>query len=572
MVGPTPIEADVWSPRSLQTQAKWVQDCINNHPSCPEAEAQILPTRLVEVGEPSSGYSNVRLHLSKPGETGQYLALSYVWGTQWFTDLDPFRTTESNIDQFTSEIPTPIPQTIADAIRATRNLGFQFIWIDALCIIQDSEEDKRKEITKMRSIYQNAFMTISVANSYSVYGGFPEPVGQRREKPPINLNDHKETIGCVNITLELQTRSEKVEHIQLFPRNNFTNDCAPLNTRAWTMQESMISSRVLVCTETGLRWMCCKGTWVSGGSESSIQMPPLLANIQQMIENVEKKMAEMRLPLRYSISEHLSITQAHFEWEQIVMDYGRRECSDPRDKFSAIAGIAEQFESLFAMGEYVAGFWKECLLRGLCWWNGFGGSPSREDMPWRAPSWSWASIKGPTTLYYTSLDSLQACASLKVLATVQRIDVHTVPGTTQFGPLESGSLTLHGPLRPFEFRDEPEDEFQEPPARNVWFGPNNGGYGTADYENEITKHDDKIEAGSAELLALALYTTVDKGYQAHGLLVARWTEGDMEFCGRSVTHGAFIRVGVFATERYPSEDELNEFWGQEGLVQTIILE
>jgi hypothetical protein len=55
----------------------------------------------------------------------------------------PLAATKSNIQTLISgvEIDRP-PQTLKDAVYVTRRLGIRYLWIDALCIIQDSPEDK----------------------------------------------------------------------------------------------------------------------------------------------------------------------------------------------------------------------------------------------------------------------------------------------------------------------------------------------------------------------------------------------------------------------------------------------
>ncbi len=49
-----------------------------------------------------------------------------------------------------------LPKNFADAIQIARDLGFSYLWIDSLCIIQDSDDDMKREIAKMGSIYAGA--------------------------------------------------------------------------------------------------------------------------------------------------------------------------------------------------------------------------------------------------------------------------------------------------------------------------------------------------------------------------------------------------------------------------------
>jgi len=70
-----------------------------------------------------------------------YVALSSSWGTEL-----PLRTTKETLDKYCEEIPfEDFPKTLHDALHVTRGMGLQYIWIDALCIIQDDENDWQEQ-------------------------------------------------------------------------------------------------------------------------------------------------------------------------------------------------------------------------------------------------------------------------------------------------------------------------------------------------------------------------------------------------------------------------------------------
>lgn len=75
--------------------------------------------------------------------------------SQWFTD---------------GIFVTSLPQAIQDAITVTHKLDVSFLWIDALCIIQDSKLDMTQELCKMDSIYENALVTLVDADQDSSAG------------------------------------------------------------------------------------------------------------------------------------------------------------------------------------------------------------------------------------------------------------------------------------------------------------------------------------------------------------------------------------------------------------------
>ena len=105
--------------------------------------------------------------MSSKDEIGEYVALSYYWGGP-----QAVLTRIANIASNKQALPLDnFPPTLQNAIQVTKRLGSSCLWIDALCIIQDSTEDKAIEINKMGSIYRNATLTIFAANASSVNEG-----------------------------------------------------------------------------------------------------------------------------------------------------------------------------------------------------------------------------------------------------------------------------------------------------------------------------------------------------------------------------------------------------------------
>jgi hypothetical protein len=71
------------------------------------------------------------------GVTGEYAALSHCWGGSLKKGF-----TTSNIDTFSRRIQlSSLPPTFRGAVSMARSLGLQFLWIDAMCIIQDARAD-----------------------------------------------------------------------------------------------------------------------------------------------------------------------------------------------------------------------------------------------------------------------------------------------------------------------------------------------------------------------------------------------------------------------------------------------
>lgn len=158
-----------------------------------------MPTRVLNIGElpqlrttdGRNGHWNilcegslVRLVHSRPGQVGRYVALSYCWGPTL-----PVLTTTANLQAHQDGIDfAALPKTLQDAITMARYLGFQYIWIDCLCIIQDQKKDWSREAASMATIYSNAHLTVAAAGSAHCDGGMLN-ADRAMSAPSVSLTD-----------------------------------------------------------------------------------------------------------------------------------------------------------------------------------------------------------------------------------------------------------------------------------------------------------------------------------------------------------------------------------------------
>ena len=124
------------------------------------------PTRLVAVGSET-------MHLEEMNTTNpkNYVVLSYCWGDG---STSEWHTTHQNSEDYQKLIEhETLPQTIKDAVHITRELGYGYLWVDALCIIQrGNENDKMTEMRKMASIYLGASVVLLAARARDSREGF----------------------------------------------------------------------------------------------------------------------------------------------------------------------------------------------------------------------------------------------------------------------------------------------------------------------------------------------------------------------------------------------------------------
>jgi hypothetical protein len=372
-IGGRPSSIDVRSDRVFQKAREWIHECEDEHEGCPQATIPLLPSRVIDVGDENCA---PRLYLSKSGDRARCVALSYCWG-----EGQAYATTTSTLQEKTAAIPmAELGQTIQDAIVTTRKVGVPYIWIDALCIIQDDDDDKREEIGVMDDIYKRATVTIAAASAERVLEGFlhlrPKPDAMR-----FPFYASESTQGVVSLL-----RHEWVGNAGI------SGDA--LDFRGWCFQETLLPCRRLIYGKRELFWSCGRENYkpiVEGNihfSSSFRMLPPSVWG----------------LPIPYSIrSEQDQAVQRN----NYVNEFSKRRLTDPRDRTKAIAGIAQVLQDL-NKDEYLMEFgaFRNTIRHQLAWhldtWTLRNWDKRTDDIVRKSgvPTWSWASINGPTDRVY----------------------------------------------------------------------------------------------------------------------------------------------------------------------------
>lgn len=345
-----------------------MRECEVNHPNCPKQKESTLPTRVLDlytVDDPS----NVRLCITG-GLLGRYACLSYCWGSR----LQPTQLTSANLPAFIKQIRVEgLPQSIQDAIFTARKLGLRYLWIDSLCIIQDSAEDKAREIARMDQNFRNANLTISAANADDCSHGFlakRDRWWSDADGPPIQLPFLRPdwTVGSVSLVrYGIPTRHE------------------PLYCRSWPFQEHLLSPRVLMYGSEQMLWVCQHDSPIGTG-----------ATFKDGGQAHDSSVTELKY-MRMFLHRHQVISPGFARrnlWIDLVIEYSSRKQSIPDDKIHALRGIASRYQKLMK-DQYIAGLWGSWLLPGLLWKRSQGIQLRRNR---QYPSWSWLSIDSAVTM------------------------------------------------------------------------------------------------------------------------------------------------------------------------------
>jgi hypothetical protein len=327
----------------------WIDDCAKTHGLCnrkSNTRPSELPTRIMDIGV--SENSPIRL-VDTSEETTHYAAFSYHRGGSEF-----LKTTMTSIDQHYLNIAIEnLPATFCDAIKVTRALGIRYLWIDALAIIQDDPEDWSREAQKMGEVYSNAFVTIAATCASDNSTGF---LGARNFIDPTQITFDQDTCW-------------------IGPQHSFATDVdeSCLASRAWVLQERVLSPRTLHFTDTQVYWECWthhKGEDMDimyNGAIKSELYPSLLA---PGAENIVEKTPP--------------------QWLYLLSEYSTYHLKYQSDKLMAIEGLMNKISQRTGV-KYQAGVWNDQLHSGLLWSAQAEPLVRFEEGP---PSWSWAGWKG----------------------------------------------------------------------------------------------------------------------------------------------------------------------------------
>lgn len=392
--------------RSTNLTKFWLRNCFNNHTSCKFAfsgtsqEPFALPRRVIDVGS-GDGISKPFLFESD-AQRGSYVALSHCWGGS-----ASIVTTRSSIEAMKKSIPiADMSRTLQDAVSITREIGFQYLWVDYLCIVQDDVADWECQSSQIGAIYNHATLTIAATAARNGTQGCLIP----RDKPSLDP-------VCIPIA-NGQDQVFMMPTVAACESGLDTAEIRPLDTRAWTLQENILSLRTVSFERREITWECNE----SRQSESRFSNDGGPDGYPS-----SKKMFRSSLNASHPQSIHAT-------WCTLVESYSKRNLTFSKDKLPAICGLAQIYPNHLG-ARYFAGMWSTHLLEGLLWTCVLARVPTG----YRAPSWSWASVDGPirTNWHWSTLEPWVRV--LDVSVELLRDDM--------FGELRSAHLLLLGKIK-----------------------------------------------------------------------------------------------------------------------------
>jgi hypothetical protein len=377
------LSGDTASAMSFERTHKWLNECENTHQHCGTGRNVQLPKRVIDLqplDDCPRGHG-VKL-VETEGMTSTYACLSHCWGK----DPMPVRTTMETLKEHTRFIPwDSLPKTFQDAAVIARRLEIRYLWIDSLCIVQDSATDWQVESSKMADIYQNALITIAATSSFDFRGGC------------FTTNSSSDLClrieGDVGADALVAVRNCKGEGSMAelgSSRNLF-----PLFERAWVYQERMLSRRVLYCTRAELQLECRERLVCE--CDNRHMYPHTMRDPAGGMQQSKREYTEP-VKKHHALSQY-SAGELCRSWQATVMQYSKLQLTRPSDKLPALSGCAKDIGALTG-DRYLAGLWRGTFAEGMLWTV---VPPIDQPRPvtWRAPSWSWASVEATYGIQYT---------------------------------------------------------------------------------------------------------------------------------------------------------------------------
>ncbi|KAK5652262.1 hypothetical protein OQA88_10610 [Cercophora sp. LCS_1] len=308
-----------------------------------------LPTRLLDLGQDISSVQNitvsalrsklatatVKLITTPPNSRGRYLTLSHRWG-----DDEVFKLTKSSLSSFEHGIPfSSLGATFQDAIVVTKLLQHRYLWIDALCIVQDDEDDWERESSRMAAVYSNASCTISAHTAQDSNAGF---LDASLEPPP--------TLVLRSSRYFFNPR-RTITHLTLLGSFGDQVKRSFLSQRGWVFQERVLSRRLLHFVQHHTFFEDAAA--VVSDDVVSADLPPL----HRLEDN------------KWSVTDSC---HGFVYWYRLVQNYSECSLTYEKDRLPAIAGLAQSFSEMNNPGRYMFGLWEKSLHIGLLWINGSG--------------------------------------------------------------------------------------------------------------------------------------------------------------------------------------------------------
>lgn len=392
----------------------WLESCNTStswHYTCNGGLVRKLPPRLVFIKKgsaPKICEFNPVFH-----ERGCYAALSYTWGEDFEAMPKLLKENRSTFLRHPLNVDV-LPLSQQHAILVARELCYEWIWIDMLCLVQDDDDDWERHARLLPFIYGNADLTIIAGRS-------------RRSKDGFLQLDPRSRPSVPDARLQYQSRVAGITHCRIALMRNHL--IGPTDNDSWCLQEFLMARRMLIYGEQQLSFRCRKLHQFEDGDCQFIGIDDdwydlsFLAGFIAILEDNEEPESHPRAQIE-KLSSEVNPAKVHSQprpnpneldgvlrrWYVMTAEYSSRTSKYPTDNHAAISGVVLLFQAAMIQRfgpnahKYLAGLWEIDMFCGLLWRSRRIMEPSLPALrgpTWegqavqRAPTWSWMALEGP---------------------------------------------------------------------------------------------------------------------------------------------------------------------------------
>ncbi|EWY92477.1 hypothetical protein FOYG_06031 [Fusarium oxysporum NRRL 32931] len=384
------LNTETGSDGHIRILSRWLQQCQEDHEECRVSlsgspllnpEVTDLPNRCIEVSRNIDGARVLALK-ETGGRRGKYITLTHRWVQP---DTVNASTLQSNYsDRLCGKALEHLPRHFEDAFYLASKMGISFVWIDSLCIIQDSEQDWIVEASRMAKYYQNSFFTVAGFGVTRETGLFTAS-GQEFEPNLVRL-PYRDRAGIQKgyfYVCPVDQSKVKEQYDQEIAQSDLLN-------RGWIFQEWVLSRRVICYTRTACFYQCQKFN------------PRTTASNDVNLGILNDGNADLSLKNLFRFDFPASEESIFDRWRFAVHTYSSlRLTKASEDRLTALAGISEEFAIAINRSIdpkwhwysfYLSGMWAGDIVVGLLWEMDGACSGQRLN---GIPTWSWASVLNP---------------------------------------------------------------------------------------------------------------------------------------------------------------------------------
>ena len=387
-----PTSTSTWSPAEVKLAKIWIDSYVHGHECGRNAPAQYVPSRLIHVGNCESPC----IRLCERSDTfieARYTSLSYCWGK-----TSNFTLKAANLQDMKTSIPyEALPKTIQHAITITRDLDVSYLWVDSLCIVQDSTEDWERECAAMGNTYSGSYCNIATTGAQDKEEGC---IFQRNPaailslgielNPPVQLNSNGDPIQSRYLANMPPGRYSIMYDEDVWAQDIINS---PLLQRAWVVQERLMAPRNLHFGKRQLAFEC--GDWIACET-----FPVGYPGKYVVSTRYWKELCSLRAAFPKGRLEPYTVDTMRCAWTLLLDVFTKGQLSKPENKLAAIFGIAADIGK-YVGSPYVAGLWTDLLPEQLLWLVEASAKELKaRTLIYQAPTWSWAAVNNPVKGFF----------------------------------------------------------------------------------------------------------------------------------------------------------------------------